>query len=123
MAGWKYARAFQVAFGLSLVGVTWLSLEPSLGSFLPGGDKLGHTAGYFALGLLADFAFPRRGFAVPKALPLILYGAALEVLQWQIPGRFAEVSDVAANTAGLALFWMCLPLLKRFPILRSRWSA
>lgn len=122
MSSWRYGGAFQVAFVTALVGVTWLSLVPDAGPFTTP-DKVSHALGYFALGFLADFAFPSRSYPFAKALPLLVYGIVIELVQSRIPGRFAEGTDVAANMAGLALFWLCLPALKRVPVLRARWKV
>jgi len=121
MAGWRYAWAFQAAFGLSLAGITWLSVAPFPGE-LPASDKELHVAGYFALGFLADFAFPARPYLV-KAIPLVMYGLVIEAVQSRVPGRFAEGADLVANLGGLLLFWICLPILRRVPVLRSRWGG
>jgi VanZ family protein len=121
MAVWKYARAFQAAFALCLAGATWVSLVEIPGP-LPASDKHLHAAGYLVLGFLADFAFPSRPYLLAKVAPLLLYGVVIEGLQSRIPGRSAEAADLLANLAGLLLFWLCLPLLRRVPVLRGRWN-
>jgi VanZ family protein len=69
-------------------------------------DKLLHAVEYGALGAL--LAWPLAGVAPRRAFLLAVvlasaYGASDELHQWFVPGRFADVRDWAADTAGGAL--------------------
>jgi VanZ family protein len=67
-------------------------------------DKLSHVLFFGFLWLLAR----RAGFAAawPLALTLLGYGIFIEVAQALSPtGRSASLSDVAADTVGVALGW------------------
>jgi VanZ family protein len=69
-----------------------------------GSDKVAHALVYGILGALTArslLAAPRRRSAwIAAALGLITYGALDEFHQRFIPGRFADVGDWAADSAG-----------------------
>jgi VanZ family protein len=67
--------------------------------------------------LAGGIAFPDRRFLL--ALGLIGLGASLEIAQAVVPGRFASIGDVAANTLGVALGLT----IARFAGPWIRWSA
>jgi VanZ family protein len=87
---------------------------------VPGGDKLQHGTWFFVLGLLA-FRSGRlgEGWSRPVTAGLVLAGALLwgagdELHQLFVPGRQAEVADLAADVAGTALaVALGEPLLRR----------
>ncbi len=79
---------------------------------LPGGmpDWFGHGAGYALLGALALRAFAGGRWAgvtaravVAAALLAVVYGVTDELHQTRVPGRTADVRDVAADAAGAGL--------------------
>jgi len=79
---------------------------------LPGGlpDWFGHGAGYALLGALAlrAFAGGRRAGVTARAvtaaaLLAVLYGVTDELHQTLVPGRAADLRDVAADAAGAGL--------------------
>ena len=79
---------------------------------LPGGmpDWFGHGVGYALLGALALRAFAggrRAGVTartvVAAALVAVLYGVTDELHQTLVPGRSADLHDVAADAAGAGL--------------------
>jgi VanZ family protein len=115
-------KLFRLGLVLTLVGITWLGLT-STAPPMPGqSDKLGHLLAFLTLAFLADFSFPQRGFDAGKFLPLLGYGLGLELLQSILPHRFGSVADLMADAAGLALYALLLPLLRRQPLLRGRWD-
>lgn len=70
-------------------------------------DKLYHFLEYTVLGILAGRvirAYPLviRGLSPEAAVTLfcLIYGAGDEFHQWFVPGRFATVGDVLADTVG-----------------------
>ena len=111
---------FRLAFIASIIGATWLSLTPNPVQVGPS-DKVDHASAYYVLTVFADFAFPSAG-ALLKGLSLFGYGVLMEVLQRYVPGRFYELADMAANGAGILLYAVSIPLLKRIPVIRRRWG-
>jgi VanZ family protein len=76
-------------------------------------DKIAHVLYFALLWLLAR----RGGFASrwPLALALLGYGVSIEVAQQLAPTRrAASLTDIAADTLGVALGWW---LSQRFPAL------
>lgn len=66
-------------------------------------DKLQHVIGFLTLGLLGNFALPRRDY-LRFTLPLLLgYGLLIECAQWQLPWREFSLLDLAADLGGLCL--------------------
>jgi VanZ family protein len=78
-----------------------------------GWDKLNHVAAFAALGLCALLGWRSpRAARLSAMLALLAYGAAIELLQLQVPNRSAEWADLGADAIGiglgalLALFWL-----------------
>lgn len=113
---------FRLGLVLALLLATWMALTPSAPEMPGQSDKLVHLLTFAALAFLADFAFPRRGFDAGKFLPLLGYGLGLELLQSTLPLRYGSTADLLADAAGLALYALLLPLLRRQPLLRGRWD-
>ena len=97
---------FRLLLGLALVTTTWLALSPQPVQLpdAPLSDKWAHLAAYLVLAFLVDASWPDQRFTWPKWASLLLYGAAIELLQTQIPNRFFSVGDMIANAAGVALY-------------------
>lgn len=89
---------------LALILISWLALTPSSPPMPGQTDKLAHLAAFLLLALLADRAFPQRGFDYLVILPLIAYGGALELVQGMLPYRFGSWADLAADAAGVLLY-------------------
>jgi len=85
-------------------------------------DKVNHIFAFYVLGFLADFSFPRNKLGLSKVLPLLGFGLLIEVIQYFLPYRTFSLYDLAADAAGLAVYWASLPALKRLPLLRRRWN-
>lgn len=90
-----------LAWGMALAILVG-SLLPSMpGPALKFSDKLQHFLAYVALALVFAAAFSRRHW-LGIALGLAMFGAAIELLQWWLPGqRSAEWGDMAANLGGI----------------------
>ena len=113
-------RYFRVAFAVALVLVTHLTTTAVVYPGTEGiNDKLAHFLAFAVLGGLADFSFPRSGFAGTKVLGLLGYGLAIEILQYFIPARSFSLLDLAADGAGLAAYALLIPLLKKLPAVRK----
>jgi len=85
-------------------------------------DKVDHILAFYVLGFLADFSFPGKRFGLSKVLPILGYGLLIEVIQYFLPYRSFSLYDLAADAAGLAVYWLSLPALKHVPLLRRRWN-
>lgn len=64
-------------------------------------DKAQHAAGFFALSLLGLLAYPRRLARVIAGL--LLFGAAIELMQSASGWRTGDPFDWLADAAGVAL--------------------
>jgi VanZ family protein len=113
------ARLFLVG---SLAGITYLAATPGpFPAVFTISDKLNHLAAFLVLSLAADFSFPRSGFGLRKALPLLAYAFVIEAGQSLLPHRSADLWDIAADLLGMLLYSASVPFLRRVPILRRRW--
>jgi VanZ family protein len=117
-SGRGYTGAFRVALVGALAAFTWLSVY-SLPDPLAPPDKLSHVLAYLVLGFLADLSFPRLSYILVKAPLLVVYGAAIELLQPQFINRSGEWQDLATNLVGLGLYAMMIPVVRRMSI----WKA
>jgi VanZ family protein len=84
----------------------------------PGGDKSWHLIGYTGLGVVIARALAGglfRPVGMPAAVLAIVtgvaYGVTDEIHQMFVPGRSAELADLAADAAGIvigtAACWAC----------------
>ena len=111
----------QVLLAVALLLITFLATTPlDYPLRTDVNDKIQHLAAFFVLAFLADQAFPKGAWSWRKATPLLAYGAALEVLQYFIPGRYFSLADLGADAIGLWLYAFLLPLLYRRPTKTQR---
>jgi len=109
----------------SVMIISTLALNPSSVSVIPWqlSDKILHVFAFYFLSLLVDFAFPKSAFNAVKIMVLMSYGSAIEIVQLFLPYRKSSFADLAADGAGMVLFMLSVPLLKRIPFIRERWSV
>jgi VanZ family protein len=95
---------------IAMLGVLYLALSPQQPVSL-GGDKTNHVVAFVVMGTLAQLGFPRAGL-LRVLLPLIVFGALIEGLQYVV-GRFAGIDDLIADLIGLALSVIIAKLIMR----------
>jgi VanZ family protein len=66
---------------------------------------------------------PQVRFDSSKVLALFAYGLLIEVIQYFLPYRVFSMFDLAADGAGIAVYYLSLPALKGVPFLRRRWKT
>jgi VanZ family protein len=98
------------AWCAAMVAVTVLALLPVEHLPLPAfnlWDKAQHALAFAVLTVGACLLWPRETARV--AAGMIAYGTALEMAQWAVGWRFAELSDLLADAVGVlaavALRW------------------
>lgn len=67
-------------------------------------DKVIHVFVFFAFSVLMDLASARHPFWLWKGLPLLAYGAFIEILQYFSPDRSFSLLDLAADLMGILLY-------------------
>ena len=82
-------------------------------------DKVNHVLAFSALALLVDLSFPAWTFRT-TVLVLLAYGLSIEITQAYLPYRSCSLFDLGADAGGLALYGICQPALRYFPVLRKR---
>jgi VanZ family protein len=95
---------------LIVAGVGILSITPHPEKVAPVAiwDKYGHVLAYAALSLAVHRAlaasYGLRGWLVLASVGLsVAYGVALEIVQYFVPPRQAEIADALANTIGAGI--------------------
>jgi VanZ family protein len=107
--GWSAALVFLAVWSLPAPEVLAFSVV----------DKVKHGAAYGALGLLWAAAFfavsrrPRWLLAAAGAALAFAWGALTEIIQSFVPGRQADLGDLAADALGVAIcvlaYWWANP--------------
>ena len=93
-----------IIFVMILIILTILSLIPSPKIKTPSmNDKFLHFAAYIFLSFMADMLLNKK--IIVSALILFLYGVSIELIQYYLPFRQCELLDIAANTAGIIVFF------------------
>lgn len=109
---------------ICIVQISMLALLPSSAIFpATVSDKVLHALAFYLLSLLVDFAFPKTSFNAFKISFLLGYGGAIEIVQSYFPYRSCSFADIVADGGGIALYLFTIPLLKRLPFIRERWSS
>jgi VanZ family protein len=111
----KAQLGLRLLFGLALIGITGLGVAPLAAPLppVPIADKWAHLLAYLVLAMLLDLGWPKGGFDWRKWTLLLGHGIAIELVQSQLPNRFASLGDIVANTAGVALYALALQALLR----------
>lgn len=102
---------------LMLATTSWMAFMPSepKPDTAPQLDKPEHIVAFAALAFVAGLGGDSRGPALRVGLALLAYGLFIEVVQSRLPSRHADVLDLAADAAGIALGLLLLSQL------RQRW--
>ena len=114
---WCNQIGLKMLLFLALVMVTWQALSPSPAQATQLiDDKMGHALVFLFLAIISDHAFATTAFNWKKALWLMFYGVAIEVLQHFIPGRDFSFLDMLADASGLLIYFILTKtLIQRIP--------
>lgn len=113
-------RVFFVTLLITVLILSTLPIRHSIGFAI--NDKVAHFAVFYMCALLLDFSFPESQFDWKKALPLLLYGLLIEVIQLHLSYRHFSLFDLFADAGGLLVYGFSLPFIKRLPFLKWRWA-
>lgn len=109
---------WRAVFWLLVAGVTVLMLHPRPPPAIDTGwDKANHVAAFAA----PMFAALAARLAQPWTLGwrLFAWGAALELIQTQVPHRSGSFGDLAADAVGLLAGWLVFAAVTRYAASRS----
>jgi len=76
-------------------------------------DKVQHFIAFAALTVPAAMSWPLLGLLAPVGLLLVLYGAAIECVQYLLPWRSAEWLDLLADAAGVVFGLYVASIIRR----------
>lgn len=107
------ARGWRALLWALVLTVCWLAFDPKPPAVADTGhDKLQHAFAFLVLAVCAVQAYPaqplRRLFGA-----LLGFGALIELVQTQVPGRSAEWGDLLADATGAALALLLLHAWRR----------
>lgn len=108
----SWTTLWRLAFygvGVLVLVLSLLPVEVSVPS--TGWDKTNHMLAFGSLAVLGCLAYPAHIRRV--IIGLILYGVLIEVVQGLSGYRYAELGDLIADIAGLALGWLVVVLYLR----------
>ncbi|PYE33866.1 VanZ like protein [Idiomarina fontislapidosi] len=116
MSNLSASRVIARAIFLSLlVAITfaflWQVPSHEASRMLPHADKWVHFTAFFLLSFTLHKAFDLSG-KVAIAL-LLIYGCAIEVIQYYIPGRGSDVMDWLADAAGVVAYFSLLWIFRK----------
>jgi VanZ family protein len=120
--GLKFVPSWRaLGYGLILL-VIYLSLKPfPLDIPMENGDKLGHWIAYTMLMVWFAWLYPNLRTRLVYAAGFLVLGIALEFAQSFTEYRTFELSDMVADTVGVALGWIAaLPPLPNLLVLTER---
>jgi VanZ family protein len=104
----------RLLLGLALLIITSMALTPEPGVVQQSvNDKLGHVTAFFLLAFLTHASWPELKFSWRQVIALLGYGAAIEVAQYFIPNRYFSLLDMLADLAGIGLYMLLIPLIRR----------
>ena len=114
----KIVWFFRFALVASILLILYLTTTPvqyEIGQQI--NDKVSHALAFFTLSFLADYSFPRSHFSFKKILPVLAYGVLIECIQYFLPYRSFSLLDIAGDAFGIVIYVLCLPLIRRLPVL------
>ncbi len=78
-------------------------------------DKVLHMAAFYVLAMLTDLSLPYRRYRFVIPFFLFGYGLLLEIVQLYLPFRSFSSGDIAADLAGMIIYFSSVPLLRKLP--------
>lgn len=117
-----YALLARSGLILLLPAILWLALMPVDLTYQPDwNDKIQHILAFTTITLLVDAAWPKQPFNRQKVLAVMAYGSLIEILQGFTEDRSASLADLVADSGGILIYWLFIPILQKIPIVNLRW--
>ena len=107
------ARLWKTVGWLGVAAALVLSLIPPFMNEAGHTDKIVHMTGYAVLMFWWAQIVVRRRWRL--AVAVVLFGAAIELLQGLTPDRDPDVLDALANSGGVLLGWLAARFLPNLP--------
>jgi len=109
------SRTWQCLLFVLVCAVCYLAVTPTPPKEADlGWDKLNHTLAFASLAVAGGLAFPgSRWQLVRVLLGLLALGALIEIVQYFVPGRSCEWSDLLADGVGIAIGLSAVVPLRR----------
>ena len=101
----KNSVRFLVVF-LMVVGAWVATRELDIPPAYSVNDKIIHATVFFGFALLVDLSTSRKPFWFWKGVPLLVYGACIEIMQYYTPERSFSLLDWLADFSGILLYFV-----------------
>ena len=109
------AKLYRIGFAFVLIATLYLMFDNL--QAVPAGfkinDKLAHGITFFMLALLLSRGFPDK-YDYKFAIGLVLFGLAVEGIQYVIPWRSFSIADWIADIAGVMVYHILHLIRVRF---------
>ena len=106
-------KQYKITFFIAVFGVLALALLPNGGGVETNlGDKANHFIAFFTLSLLLNRASSTTHVRIRNAFSLLLFGAAIEVLQAFTQYREPSFLDIVADGVAIVSFQILLSLYR-----------
>ena len=119
----KWVMVFRITTVAAFLVVCYFAFTPQAfkGAHIAHIDKVYHLITFAVLFFLLDYSFPHSNINWKKITPLIIFALGIEVVQSRLPYRDFSLYDFGADLAGMGLYLLFIPVLRRLPLLRERW--
>lgn len=108
-------QQYKILFFIAVLGVLTLALLPNGGGVETNlGDKANHFIAFFTLSLLLNRASSTTHVRIRNATSLLLFGAAIEVLQAFTQYREPSMLDIVADGVGIVVFQVLLSVYRMY---------
>ena len=95
-----------LVLGLMMAGAWVATITLDFPETIDVNDYLKHFIVFFGFSVLMDLAISRHPFWLWKGLPLLIYGAIIEIMQYFSPDRSFSVLDWLADFSGILLYFL-----------------
>lgn len=122
-ASYKQMRLLYLGVAVVLIGTIWMSLEPRSKDtwyIWEQWNHLTHTLAYATLMAAAGLLLQNLRQMGYAAACLVVLSTGLELAQWYIPGRTADMEDAGANLIGISAGFSLSVLWFQ---MRARWQT
>ena len=96
-------KIWRFFFLVGVLLIIWFSSYAQAEMFQDlGGDKLWHVLAFGFLGVTSVFTFRNRRHLFMVVLGLVVFGLGIELAQFIMPDRSADLGDIIANLLGIS---------------------
>ena len=104
---------YRAIFIILVLLISYLAFIPSGGDDVPYWDKVFHFLAFFILMTFLDLSTARPlEVHFGLILCLFLFASGIEIVQYNLPYRSAELFDLLADLLGMVVYFVFIPRIK-----------